>query len=287
MSMPRTFSLNLPGERQLHLGGGKTCIMGILNCTEDSFYSLSRVKSEEACIQRAQTMLEQGAGILDLGAESTRPGSLPAEEKTELERLVPVVRELRSRFPQVVLSIDTTKSAVAQACLEAGADILNDISGLGFDPSMAKVAARWKAPLILMHMRGVPRTMQQNTDYSHFMEELLGYFMERITLAESSGCSREQIIIDPGLGFSKDVSQNLRILREIESFRLFERPILIGHSRKSTIGKVLNLPDPGDRLAGTLGISAWCASRGVEILRVHDVRENLQGVRMIEAILTE
>jgi len=259
--------------------------MGILNRTEDSFYGASRVHSEEACLARAEEMLAQGADILDIGAESTRPGSEPVPEALEKERLVPVIREIRRRHPEAVISVDTTKAAVGEACLEAGADMLNDISGLGFDSDLAAVAARWQAPLVLMHMKGIPRTMQENPEYPNLMEELSEYFEERLSLAESKGCPRSQVILDPGLGFGKKDCHNLRILREIARFRSFGLPLLMGYSRKSTIGRVLDLPRPEDRLEGTLALSAWCAAQGVEILRVHDVRENLRAVRMIQAVM--
>ncbi|HOO64422.1 MAG TPA: dihydropteroate synthase [Synergistaceae bacterium] len=282
---PLSFSLSLPRRRRLSLGGGRTRIMGILNRTEDSFYGASRVHSEEACLARAEEMLAQGADILDIGAESTRPGSEPVPEALEKERLVPVIREIRRRHPEAVISVDTTKAAVGEACLEAGADMLNDISGLGFDSDLAAVAARWQAPLVLMHMKGIPRTMQENPEYPNLMEELSEYFEERLSLAESKGCPRSQVILDPGLGFGKKDCHNLRILREIARFRSFGLPLLMGYSRKSTIGRVLDLPRPEDRLEGTLALSAWCAAQGVEILRVHDVRENLRAVRMIQAVM--
>ncbi len=282
---PRSFSLMLPRGRTLFLGGGRTRIMGILNRTENSFYGGSRVFSEEACLLRAEQMLAQGADILDIGAESTRPGADPVPEDLERERLVPVVRELRQRHPEAVISVDTTKASVGEACLEAGVDILNDISGLGFDPDVAKVAARWKAPLVLMHMKGIPRTMQENPEYGNLMEEIREYFEERLALAVSRGCPESQVILDPGLGFGKRDCHNLQILREISRFRSFGIPLLIGHSRKSTIGRVLGLSQPEERLEGTLALSAWCAAQEVDILRVHDVRENLRAVRMIEAVM--
>ncbi len=284
---PPVFILKLPRGRILSLGGGCTRIMGILNRTEDSFYGASRASSEEVCLVRAEEMLAQGADILDIGAESTRPGAEPVPEDLERERLVPVIGEIRWRHPEAVISVDTTKASVGEACLEAGADMLNDISGLGFDADLASVAARWGAPLVLMHMKGVPRTMQENPEYSDLMGEICGYFEERIALAENRGCSRNRIILDPGLGFGKSDCHNLRILREISRFRSFGLPLLIGHSRKSTIGRVLDLPRPEDRLEGTLALSAWCAVQGVEILRVHDVKENRRAVRMIEAVMGE
>jgi dihydropteroate synthase len=273
------------------LGSGKsielndnTQIMGILNITPDSFYSTSRAMELDECVKRAFEMKEQGAIILDIGAESSRPGSEPVPAETEKERLLPVIQRLRKEGFDLPISVDTTKSEIAKAALGEGADIINDISAGILDPEILRVAAQEKAPIILMHMKGTPKTMQLNPHYNNLLGELLDFFKERMDAAHKAGVDTNKIILDPGLGFGKTKDHNLMILKNLKAFAGLGRPILIGHSRKSTIGAVLKKDDPKDRLQGTLAITALCAWQDVPIVRVHDVRENYDVVRMINAI---
>lgn len=275
--------LALPGERTLDLGS-TTKLMAIVNLTDDSFFSGSRASSTSDCLRRVESMIDAGADILDLGAESTRPGSMPAEAETEIERLVPAVESIRKEFPGIPISIDTTKASVAKACVESGADILNDISGLGFDPQMASVAADAGTPLVIMHMKGVPRTMQEAPVYDCLPREICAYFRERIDTAVAAGLPRAQIILDPGIGFGKTSAHNLTLLSHNEFFRSLGLPLLIGHSRKSVFGKILKGAPPEDRLEATLAGTAICAWQGVEIIRVHDVEPNRRVIDTITAL---
>lgn len=280
----RQWTLSLPRGRELRLGG-QTRIMGILNLTEDSFFAGSRV-TVSSCVARALSMVEEGADILDLGAESTRPGAVPVPEEEEMARLVPALRAIRERLPEVVLSVDTTKASVARACVAAGADLVNDISGLAFDPDLASVVGELGVPLVLMHIQGTPETMQTDPRYENLAAEINAYFEERLSRSEAAGIPRDRIILDPGIGFGKTTAHNMALLHHPEFFRSFGRPLLVGHSRKSSFGKILRLPNPEDRLESTLAVTALCAWQGVEILRVHDVRENVRVVRTIEAVKT-
>lgn len=277
-------TLMLPGNRKLNLGE-RPMIMGILNLTFDSFYPQSRIGDDkETLLQRAEKMIEDGADILDIGAESTRPGAEPLSLEEEMRRLIPGVECLRKNFPEAVISVDTYKAAVAKAAVEAGADIINDISGLSFDSNMADTIARLGVPVIIMHIKGTPKDMQKDPRYDDVIGEIKEFLEDKMALAAKSGIKREQIVLDPGLGFGKRNEDNLCILKNIREFRSLGRPILIGHSRKGTISKVLGCKGPEEALYGTLAISAYCALNGVEILRVHDVLENKQVVTMISAI---
>ena len=261
-----------------------TKIIGILNITPDSFYSTSKVTDLEQCAKRAFDMKEKGAIILDIGAESSRPGSDPVSEETEKERILPVIQRLRKEGFDLPISVDTTKAEIAKAALGEGADIINDISAGMLDPEMFRVVAQEKAPIILMHMKGTPKTMQINPKYDDLLGEILDFFSERINAANCAGVDAEKIVIDPGLGFGKTKEHNLIILKNLKAFSALGRPVLIGHSRKSTIGAVLEKDDPKDRLQGTLAITALCAWEDVPLVRVHDVSENYDVVRMINAI---
>lgn len=229
-------------------------------------------------------MIEGGAAVLDIGAESTRPGSeaLPADE--ELKRLIPAVKLIRKEFPGAVISADTWKASVAKEAVNAGADIINDISGLGFDPDLAGVAAGSGAALVLSHIQGTPRDMQKNPTYEDTVKDILEYFEERLEAAEGAGIDREKIIIDPGIGFGKGCGDNLKILRNLEAFRIFGRPLLVGHSRKAFIGRILGLEDPADRLEGTLALTALCALKGASLVRVHDAEANVRVLTMLAAV---
>lgn len=274
--------LNLPGGRALELGK-KTKLMAIVNLTEDSFFAGSRSSSTD-CLKKVETMIDQGADILDLGAESTRPGSNPVDCETEISRLVPAIEAIRREYPAIPISVDTTKSSVAKACMESGADIINDISGLGFDQELPEAVAKAGAPLVIMHIKGVPRTMQESPHYDCLPGEICRYFEERIDLAVKAGIPRDQIVLDPGIGFGKTTEHNLTLLGHNEFFRSLGLPLLIGHSRKSVFGAVLGESDPANRLEATLAATSLCVWQDVEIVRVHDVRENRQAIDTIWAL---
>ena len=276
------WTLPLPGGRTLTLDR-TTRIMGILNLTPDSFHAPSRVADEAELLHRAEAMLSAGADILDLGAESTRPGSAPTPESEELERLLPRLSAVRRAFPEAVLSVDTYKGNVALAAADAGADIINDVGGFGLDGSMLSCAARTGLPYVLSHIQGTPATMQDSPSYDDLLTELQLYFQEKMRKAELAGMSRDRIILDPGLGFGKRGEDNLLILKELESFRSLGRPLLIGHSRKGFTGAVTRAADAAGRLQGTTAISALLEGRA-QILRVHDVEQNHQAMLMARAI---
>ncbi|MFN3691967.1 MAG: dihydropteroate synthase [Fervidobacterium sp.] len=256
-----------------------TAVMGIINVTPDSFYSKSRV-DELDLLSKVEEMVKNGAEIIDIGGESTRPGSDPVTLDEEIRRVIPAIRTIRRHF-DIPISVDTYKSEVAKLALEEGANIVNDISSFRLDENMINIVAHYKCPVILMHMKGTPKTMQQNPQYSDVVAEIIEFFNERIQYAKSNGI--EEIIIDPGIGFGKTLEHNLEILKRIDEFRILNTPILIGASRKSMIGMILNLP-PEERLNGTLAVTAYCALHNIEIVRVHDVKENVEVVKVIESI---
>jgi len=279
----RAWNLSLPGGRNLALGEG-TKVMGIVNVTEDSFYGNSRRQNRDEAVEAALAQLDEGADLVDIGGESTRPGALPLPVDEEISRVIPVVTEIRLKRPEAVLSIDTRKAPVALAAVEAGADIVNDVSGLRFDPGMPETLASLRVPVILMHSRKSPEDMQESPKYGQVVREVWEELDETLGKACSAGIAREAVVLDPGLGFAKDASHNLNILKHLGAFRTLGRPLLVGHSRKSTIGRVLSLPDPADRLEGTLAVTALAAWLGVSLVRVHDVKENLRVVRMVRAV---
>jgi len=261
----------------------RTVVMGILNVTPDSFYDGGRYARAEAAVQRALQMVQDGADIVDIGGESTRPGSQPVPEEEELRRVLPVIEAVRGQV-DVPISIDTTKSRVAERALQAGACMVNDISGLGFDPRMAEVVARHGALCCVMHIQGTPQTMQQNPQYEDVVRDISRYFEERLALAERAGILRENIWLDPGIGFGKTVEHNLEILRRLREFTAFGLPILIGTSRKSFIGKILGDLPPEERLEGTAATVAIAIMNGANAVRVHDVREMVRVARMTDAV---
>jgi dihydropteroate synthase len=262
----------------------KTKLMGIINVTSDSFYESSRQTSVTEAVKTAEIFLREGADILDIGGESTRPGAeeVPAEE--EIQRIEPVIRAIKREFDKCIISVDTYKAKTAEVAINSGADIVNDISGMRFDPEMADVVSKYKVPVVIMHIQGTPRDMQKNPHYDNVIEDLRKYFRERIDFAETKGIDRSKIIIDPGFGFGKTIEHNLEIIRKISEFFVFNVPVLLGVSRKSTIGKVLGVSSPDERLEGTLALTAKAVLDGVHILRVHDVPENYRVIKMIEAV---
>ena len=260
-------------------------VMGILNITPDSFYADSRVRGIDEVINRAGQMLRDGAEILDIGGESTRPGSDSINPQEEIARIVPVVESLRKEYPQSILSIDTYHAETAEATLASGADIINDISAMEYDEKMIDVVVKNNAPVILMHMRGTPKNMQQNTEYGNVVEEVSKYLKERAEMLRGHNFPKEKIILDPGIGFAKNVDQNLKLMQGLSEMTGSDYPVLLAASRKSTIGKVLGDIPPEARLAGTIATSCQAVYAGANMVRVHDVKENIQAIRMLEAIL--
>ncbi len=282
----RVWEIPLPGRPSLRLSG-RTAIMGIINANDSSFYSGSRASTARACADMAEKMDMEGADIIDLGAESTRPGSTPLSGQEERERLIPAIRAVRERTPEAVISADTYRADTASAAIEAGADIINDISGGIFDPLMFPLLARTGNPVVIMHAMEVPDGMHEKYVYRDLIGEIAAFFSARIKAASEAGISPQSVILDPGVGFSKNSSQSLEVIERIESFSTLGRPVLVGHSRKSSIGRVLKLDNPSERLEGTLAISAFCALKGVPIIRVHDVGQNLRTIKMIETLKGE
>jgi len=250
---------------------GRVLIMGILNVTPDSFSDGGRFLSPDAAVKRALIMEKEGADIIDVGGESSRPGAEPVPVEEELRRVIPVLERLRGKL-RIPISIDTTKAEVAEAALRAGASIVNDTSALRFDPAMASVVAEFGAGLVLMHMLGTPKTMQQAPHYEDVVREVRDFLAERALYAQSQGIPREAIAVDPGIGFGKTVEHNLELLRRLPELVEFGFPVLVGPSRKSFIGAILGL-GVEERLEGTLAACAVAVVRGADILRVHDVRE--------------
>lgn len=245
-------------------------IMGIINVTPDSFSDGGEVLTIEEAIKKAEEAIKAGAKILDIGGESTRPFAQPVSEDEEIKRVIPVIRAIRETFPDVIISVDTYKAKVAELALKAGADIINDISGGQFEPTILDVAKEFQCPLVLMHIKGTPQTMQINPSYEDLLGEIKTYFRQRINLFLERGISKEKIILDPGLGFGKNFSHNIEILKKIDTFKEFNCPILLGPSRKSFIGEIIKKP-PKERDAGTVGVSIYALLKGVHILRVHQV----------------
>lgn len=264
--------------------GGRVLVMGILNCTPDSFSDGANVTTQ-ARIDHALRLVEEGADILDLGGESTRPGAELISADEELRRVLPVLKGIRKTCNAPV-SIDTNKVAVAQAALAEGADIINDITALRGEGDMAAVAARSGAPVILMHMRGLPRDMQVAPQYADVCAEVTDFLLERAAFALSHGVAADRIILDPGFGFGKDFAHNTALFRSLGRLCAAGYPVLVGVSRKSMIGQALHLP-VGERLAGSLALAVLAAERGAAVVRVHDVKETVQALRMREAVLQE
>jgi dihydropteroate synthase len=262
--------------------GERFYVMGVLNVTPDSFSDGGEYLAVDDAIERGLAMVEAGASIVDVGGESTRPGAEPVGADQELDRVVPVIEALAERS-EALISVDTSKARVAAAAVGAGAHIINDISGLGFDPDMAPVVAETGAGLMLMHIRGTPRTMQRDIDYEDVVDDIHRYFVERMELADGAGVDMAQIALDPGIGFGKTVAHNFRLIRELHRFFDLGRPLLLGTSRKSFIGKVLDKP-AAERVWGTAATIACGLYAGADIVRVHDVAAMADVTRTAEAI---
>jgi len=262
--------------------GKETLLMGVINVTPDSFSNGGLYFDREQAIAHGLKMVEEGADLIDIGGESTRPGSKPIEIKEELRRVIPVIESLAKEV-DTPISIDTYKSAVAQRAIEAGAQMINDISGLHLDPELAHVAAKEDIPIVLMHMRGTPETMQKDVRYGSLFSEILEYLRDSVQRAESAGVDPQQIIIDPGIGFGKTVEDNLLIIKNLLEFRVLGKPILLGTSRKSFIGKILNA-EVNERLEGTLTSIAIGILNGAHIVRCHDVAQAKKAIAVTDAI---
>ena len=261
----------------------KVVVMGVLNLTPDSFYDGGRYTREAQALRRVEEMIREGADIIDVGGESVRPGAEPISLDEELSRVIPVIEKVRGLFP-ITISIDTYKAEVARQAIEKGAEMVNDISGLRFDPDLRKIVAGYGVPLILMHIKGTPKNMQDNPRYHSLMEEIISYLRKSIKLAEESGVDPARIIVDPGIGFGKTTAHNLEILRRLEELKSLGKPILVGLSRKSFIGNVLGLPQE-ERLEGGLAATSMAVSGGARIVRTHDVKSTRRAVDMVQAIL--
>ena len=260
---------------------GPALVMAVVNCTDDSFYAPSRALADKA-LEMALAAEEKGAKIIDFGGESSRPGSLYVSDETELGRVIPVIRAFRKRS-SLPVSVDTRKALVARAALDAGADIINDISGLADDPEMAGLCAERGAAVVLMHKKGVPLTMQNSPVYENLAEELKSWFTSAVERAMAGGVSAEKIILDPGIGFGKNLNGNLEILKRLAEICGKDYPILVGLSRKSFIGEITGRPAE-ERLAGTLAVNAAAIMGGAHIIRVHDVKEHTDLVKILYAL---
>jgi dihydropteroate synthase len=262
--------------------GRRTIIMGIINVTPDSFSDGGQFFDSEKAVEHGKRMVDEGADIIDIGGESTRPGSEAVTLEEELKRVIPVIEGLANQV-KIPISIDTCKSEVAKAALDAGASILNDISAARFDPKIVDVAADNSVPLILMHMQGTPKNMQENPLYEDVMVDIKKFLEERVEFAVSKGVPRDNIIIDPGIGFGKSLQHNYDIIKRLGELKELNLPILIGTSRKSFIGKTLGL-EVDDRLEGTLATITMSIMNGADIVRVHDVKEAVRTAKMTDAI---
>ena len=264
--------------------GSRTHIMGILNVTPDSFSDGGHYADTARALTQARAMAAAGADIIDIGGESTRPGATPVAEEEELRRIIPLIDRLSAELA-VPISVDTYKSSVAKKAIEAGAGIVNDISGLRFSPDMADVVAGSGAAVVIMHIKGTPRDMQQNPVYDDVIGEVMAYFEEGIEIAVKAGVDREKILIDPGIGFGKTLEHNLAILDRLDEFQSLGRPIVLGTSRKKFIGTVLDVTMPEQRVDGTAATVALGIERGARVMRVHDVARMAQVAKMTDAIV--
>ena len=262
-------------------------VMGIINVTPDSFYAGSRKNNIDAVVEHAEQMLAEGASILDIGGESTRPGSDPVTAEEEKERVLPVLVAVKKKFPQSIISVDTYRATLAKEALQCGGDIINDISAMTADVAMLDVVTETKAPIILMHRKGTSKDMQQQCEYKNVVQEVTEYLLGRAALLAERKVGADKIILDPGIGFAKNDEQNLRLIQNLNALTVNGYPVLMAASRKTTIGKVLGaeqvLP-PEERLEGTLAVTAAAVYAGANLVRVHDVKENVRLIRMLEAI---
>jgi dihydropteroate synthase len=279
---PRAYHTFACGGRWLDFSV-QTGIMGILNVTPDSFYDGGRYLDPQAAVDRAHQMVAEGADIIDIGGQSSRPGSDPVSEAEEADRVLPVVKAVAGSVAAMI-SVDTYRAAIARAALEAGAHLINDISALRFDPALVGVVAQYRAPLILMHMQGMPRTMQLNPSYEALIDEVFAFLHGRLEAAKAGGVAAAQLLIDPGIGFGKGARHNLELLRKLHHFHALGQPLVIGTSRKAFIGWILGT-EVDERLEGTAATVAAAILQGADIVRVHDVLTMARVARMMDAIV--
>ena len=272
-------------RKRAYLLKEKTLIMGVLNITPDSFSDGGKFFSFEEAVAQGKKLAAEGADLLDIGGESTRPGSSPLPEEEEIRRIVPVIQELFGQI-SIPISVDTRKARVAAEALKAGAEMVNDVSALRYDPHLAEVAAAYEVPVVLMHMRGEPETMQIDPHYDDLIGEIHEFFRERIGYAEKKGIAPRRIILDPGIGFGKSLEKkhNLILMKNLGAFADLEKPLLVGPSRKAFIGRILNLP-PEEREEGTLGAVAVAVCHGAQIVRVHEVAKTRRLLSIVDAIV--
>lgn len=263
---------------------GKMAVMGIINVTPDSFFAGSRRQGQDAVLEQAERMLADGAAVLDIGGESTRPGSDPVTPEEERNRVLPAIEAIKRRFPESVISVDTYRSGLAREAVAAGADIINDISAMDADPLMEDVVCETGAPIILMHMKGKPKNMQKQCEYGNVVQEVAAHLLERADRLRQRGVGADRIMLDPGIGFAKDDRQNLKLMQNLNSLTGTEYPVLMAASRKTTIGHVLGDLPAEERLEGTMAVTAAALACGADMVRVHDVREHVRLIRMLEAI---
>lgn len=257
----------------------KTGVMGILNVTPDSFSDGGRFEKRDKAMKQVEVMIAEGADIIDIGGESTRPGAADISVEEELDRVLPVVEALKDSAP--VISVDTVKPVVAKAALKAGAHMINDIFGFQHDPRMAEVVSEYQAGAVLMHIQGTPRTMQKNPRYNDLIGEILEYLKHSIEIAENAGLTKNHLMIDPGIGFGKTLRHNLDIFRHLKEFQALKVPVLVGASRKSFIGKI-DGSHVTDRLGGSLAAAVTSVLNGASVVRVHDVKETVQALRVLD-----
>jgi dihydropteroate synthase len=259
-------------------------IMGILNVTPDSFYDGGKYYPPDVAVAHALRLADEGADIIDVGGESTRPYSDVTHVEEELRRVIPVIRGIRA-CSTVFLSIDTYKAGVAREAVDAGADMINDVSGLTFDPAMGAMAARSRVPIVIMHIKGMPKEMQVSPQYDDVIREIKEFFVDRIEFAKQSGIAEQNVILDPGIGFGKRLQDNLMIIKELRRFKELGRPILMGTSMKAFIGKLAGSPEPEERVEGTLASLALSLWNGADIIRVHDVKKARRVATLVHAVM--
>jgi len=268
---------------QSFVWGKQTYLMGVLNITPDSFSDGGDYNELDSALERAREFVTAGAHILDVGGQSTRPGATPIAPETELERVLPIIQAIRQEL-NIPISVDTTRSAIAQQAIAAGADLVNDISGGRFDREMLSTVSELEVPIVLMHIRGTPETMQQLTNYENLVGEIYEVLQQRIRTAQKQGIARSRIMIDPGIGFGKTPEQNLELLRRLGELTALDVPMLVGTSRKRFIGTIINQSDPKQRVWGTAATCCSAIAQGADLLRVHDVAEMRDVCQVADAI---
>ncbi|GBO51904.1 dihydropteroate synthase [Pseudanabaena sp. lw0831] len=269
-------------DRQF-IWGDRTYIMGVLNVTPDSFSDGGHFNSRDAALRQVEQMFPY-IDILDIGGESTRPNAQPVSAAEECDRILPIIQAIRETYPNLPISVDTVKASVAKAAIASGADMLNDVSSGRFDPEMLPLAGKLQVPIFLMHMQGEPSTMQENPRYRNVVDDVKQFLADAILVAKACGIPKHLIAIDPGIGFGKTLDHNLKVLKNLRSFKEISAPLLLGVSRKSFIGKLCDRPDPSDRLYGTIAACSSCIAGGADILRVHDPKEIFDACRVSDAI---